>query len=150
MEVNERLVDNLNHLISICNDGKYGYETAAEDADSPELKSIFMGYSAQRAGYVTELKQFVRSAGGDPDKGGGPLGALHRAWIDVKSALSSKDNKAVLGACITGEEAAVKAYDEVLNETNTPSNIRDILMRQRTGIQEALNKVQSLHNTVRT
>lgn len=150
MELNENMVDNLNHLISICNDGKYGYETAAEDADSPELKSIFMGYSTQRAGFVTELKQFVRSAGGDPDTGGGPLGALHRAWIDVKSALAAKDNKAVLGACITGEKAAIEAYDDVINDADCPTNIRDILYRQRSGIQEALNKVQNLHETVRS
>lgn len=149
MESNEKLIDSLNHLVAICNDGKYGYETAAEDAESSELKSMFMGYSAQRAAYATELKQYIRSAGGDPDKGGGPLGALHRAWIDVKSALTSKDNKAVLGACITGEKAATEAYDDVINDSNyLPDNVRETLRAQRSGIQEALNRVTSLQQTV--
>lgn len=149
MENNEKVVDHLNHLIEICNDGKYGYETAADDAESSELKSMFMGYSSQRAQYVSELKQQVRALGEDPDKGGGPLGALHRAWIDVKSALSSKDNKAVLGACITGEKAAVEAYDDAINDADImPVNIRQMLITQRSGIQEALNKVTSLHQTV--
>ena len=146
--MNENLIDNLNHLVSICNDGRYGYETAAEDAGSTELKSMFMGYSAQRAQYVTELKACIRGLGGDPEKGGGPLGALHRAWIDVKTALSSKDDKAVLGACLTGEKAAINAYDDVLNDSNCPHDIRDMLIRQRSGIQEALSKVKTLHHTV--
>lgn len=150
MENNEKLIDSLNHLVAICNDGKFGYETAAEDAESSELKSMFTGYSTQRAEYASQLKEYVRSSGGDPDKDGGPLGALHRAWIDVKSALSSKDNKAVLGACITGEKAAIEAYDDVLNDSdiNLPVNIREMLITQRNGIQEALNRVNSLHETV--
>lgn len=113
------------------------------------LKSMFMGYSAQRSEYTNELKQHIRAEGSNPDKGGGPLGALHRAWIDVKAALSSKDNKAVLGACITGENAAISAYDEVINDSNNlPVTIREMLITQRSGVQEALNKVRSLHETV--
>lgn len=149
MENNEKLIDQLNHLVAICNDGKYGYETAAEDAESSDLKSMFRNYSTQRTEFVSQLKQHIRSAGGDPDSGGGPLGALHRAWIDVKTALSSKDNKAVLGACITGEKAAIEAYDDVINDSgNIPENIRQTLTTQRSGIQEALNRVTSMHETV--
>ena len=147
---NDSLIDNLNHLVSICNDGRYGYETAAEDAGSAELKSMFMQYSAQRAQFATELNQCVRNLGGEADSSGGPLGALHRAWIDVKTALSSKDDKAVLGACLTGEKAAINAYDDVLDDSNCPNDIRDILIRQRSGIQEALSRVKSLHHTVGT
>lgn len=149
MENNEKLIDKLNHLISICNDGKFGYETAAEDAGSSELKSMFTEYSSQRAEYASQIKEYIRSAGEDPDKDGGPLGALHRAWIDVKSALSSKDNKAVLGACITGEKAAIEAYDDVINDSdNIPVNVCEMLKTQRSGIQEALSRVKSLHETV--
>ena len=149
MENNEKLNDRLKHLVNICNDGKYGYETAAEDADSSELRSMFMGYSAQRSQYASELKQHIQTSGGNTDEGGGPMGALHRAWIDVKTALTSKDNKAVLGACITGEKAAIEAYDEVLNESGSlPESLRQTLMTQRSGIQEALNRVTSLHDTV--
>ena len=146
--MNEKVIDNLNHLIAICNDGKYGYQTAAEDADSAALRAMFMEYSTQRAEFVNTLQQEVRRLGGDPDKGGGPLGAIHRAWIDVKSALSSKDNKAVLGACITGEQAAVNAYDNVLEDGGLSPDLRTLLTEQRRSIEEALYRVQSLHDTV--
>jgi hypothetical protein len=56
-----------------------------------------------------------------------------------------------LGACITGEKAAISAYDDVINDSsdnNMPVNIREMLITQRSGIQEALNRVQSLHETV--
>ena len=145
---NKKLVDDLNYLLTICNDGRYGYETAADDADSAALKSMFSGYSAERAGYARVLEQEIRNAGDEPDTGGGPLGAVHRAWIDVKSALSSKDNKAVLGACVTGEKAALNAYNDILEKNDLPAELRAILNQQRRSVEDALNKVDGLHNTI--
>jgi uncharacterized protein (TIGR02284 family) len=147
-DLNNKLIDDLNHLITICNDGKQGYETAAEDADSAALRAMFSGYSAERAEFVQQLKTEIKKAGGDPDHGGGPLGAIHRAWIDVKSALTSKDNKAVLGACITGEQAAVNAYNEFLENNTLLAETRAILNQQRRNIEEALNKVEGLHEMI--
>jgi len=145
---NKKLIEDLNHLLTICNDGKYGYQTAAEDADSAALKAVFLGFSAERAEYVHALQNAIAKAGGESDSGGGPLGAIHRAWIDVKSALSSKDNKAVLGACITGEKAAVNAYNSVLENENLPAEVRTMLNEQRRSVEEALNKVEGLHETI--
>jgi uncharacterized protein (TIGR02284 family) len=145
---NRKLIDDLNHLITISNDGRYGYETAAEDADSAALRSMFSGYSAERAEFTQQLNAEIRNLGGNPDHGGGPMGAVHRAWIDVKTALSSRDNKAVLGACITGERAAIKAYSSVLKNNELPADTRALLNQQRRNIEEALNKVESLHNMI--
>jgi uncharacterized protein (TIGR02284 family) len=109
---------------------------------------MFSAYSAERAEFSEQLKAEVKNAGGKPDHGGGPLGAVHRAWIDVKTALSSKDNKAILGACITGERAAFNAYCDVLENNNLPTETRAILNLQRRNIEEALNKVEGLHEMI--
>lgn len=147
-DVNKKLIDDLNHLVTICNDGKYGYETAAEEADSAALRAMFSGYSAERAEFTQQLESEIRKFGGDSDHGGGPIGAIHRAWMDVKTALTSKDNKAVLGACITGEKAAVNAYSDVLEKNQLPSDTRALLNQQRRSIEETLYKVESLHDTI--
>lgn len=147
-DLNKKLIDDLNHLVTICNDGKYGYETAAEEADSAALRSMFSAYSAERAEFTQQLKTQISKLGGNPEQGGGPVGAMHRAWIDVKTALSSKDNKAVLGACITGEKAAVNAYSDVLEKNELPAETRTILNQQRRNIEETLNKVEGLHDTI--
>ena len=109
---------------------------------------MFSEYSVERAGYARVLEQEIRNAGDEPDTGGGPLGAVHRAWIDVKSALSSKDNKAVLGACVTGEKAALNAYNDILEKNDLPAELRAILNQQRRSVEDALNKVEGLHNTI--
>ena len=55
--INEKAVERLNHLIAIANDGKYGYENAAEDIKDITLKQMFRQYSVERARYVEELKK---------------------------------------------------------------------------------------------
>lgn len=43
---------------------------------------------------------------------GNPAAALHRTFIDLKSALSANNNLVVLEECERGEEAAVIAYEK--------------------------------------
>jgi uncharacterized protein (TIGR02284 family) len=147
-DVKIRLIDDLNHLVTVCDDGKYGYRAAAEEADSALLRSMFSGYSAERAEFCDQLKSEIIRLGGDADHRGNPLTAINRAWIDVKKALSSRDNKAVLGACITGERAAIKAYSRVLQNNQLPAETRALLNQQRRSIEETLNKVEGAHETI--
>jgi len=145
METNKKIVEQLKSLLAIVNDGKEGYKNAAENADAAELKALFTTYSIQRAEFEMELKTNIREHGSDADNvHGGPLGAIHRTWIDIKTALTANDNSAVLGAAITGEKAAVEAYDEVLSDPNLSFELRQILITQRENINECLRNIQSL------
>ncbi|MDB5013116.1 MAG: hypothetical protein JWQ25_1318 [Daejeonella sp.] len=146
--LNDELVKHLNHLVAICSDGVYGYQHAAEDADSEALREMFLEYSNQRKVAISQLNREIRKLGGSADEGGGPLGAMHRAWMDLKAALSTKDNKAVLGACVTGERAAINAYNDVLAEDYIPVELRSFLTEQRLDIQDALYQVETLHQTI--
>ncbi|RYE31036.1 MAG: PA2169 family four-helix-bundle protein [Sphingobacteriaceae bacterium] len=90
MENNKEIISDLNSLITILNDGKQGYESAAETTDSLELKAVFGKYALERAAYATELKAHIKQHGGNEDdnENGGVLGAIHRGWLDVKHAVT--------------------------------------------------------------
>ena len=146
METNNEIVSDLKGLISILNDGKEGYASASETTDSLELKAVFLKYSAQRAGFAMELKEHIATHGGESEnEEGGILGALHRTWIDVKQAFSSKEDAAILGAIETGEKAAIEKYDKVLEDYTTHSDHIVLLHRQLTGILEALKEIETYH-----
>ena len=142
---NEKSIENLKHLLSLCNDGKEGYKTAAEDADSPELKTLFSMYSIQRAEYEMQLKKAIHQLGGDPDnETGGPVGALHRVWMDIKTAFTKNDDKAILSACLTGEQSALESYDKELQDPGITPEIIEILGEQRNGISDCIKNIESL------
>lgn len=144
MENKNEIISDLKGLVNIVNDGKEGYQSAADATDSIELKALFLKYAAQRAGYALELKAHIVLHGGDSEnEDGGILGALHRTWIDIKQALSSKEDIAILSAVETGEKAAIEKYDKALEDYSTHADHIELLQRQRTGILEALKEVET-------
>lgn len=146
METNKEIISDLKGLINIVNDGKEGYESASEATDSKELKAVFLKYAAQRAAYAVELKNHLAQHGGNSDnEEGGVLGALHRTWIDIKQAFSSREDTAILEAIETGENAALEKYDKVLEDDDAHADHIALLQRQRTGILEALKEIETYH-----
>jgi uncharacterized protein (TIGR02284 family) len=145
MENNMEIVNDLKGLINILNDGKEGYETASENTDSIELKGVFLKFSAQRAGYAMDLKDHVALHGGDSDnESGGLLGAIHRTWMEVKQALSFREDVAILSAIETGEREALDKYDQFIVDPETHADHLNMLKTQRAGIADALREIQRL------
>lgn len=145
MENNKEIISDLKSLISTLNDGKEGYTSAAETTDNVELKAVFLEYAAQRKAYEEELKAHLLTHGEKSDNdGGGVLGALHRTWIDVKDALSGKDEASILKAIETGEQSAVDEYNKLTTDYATHSDHIQLLNKQKEGVTEALNKIKSL------
>jgi uncharacterized protein (TIGR02284 family) len=140
---NDEVIAVLNNLIETSIDGEKGFQDSAQDVSDPELQ-VFFKERARRCGVgARELQDEVRRLGGDPDKGGSVSGALHRRWVDVKSMLTGKDDKAILDEVERGEDIAVKAYREAL-DANLPSDIRAIVERQYQGVRENHDRVREL------
>jgi uncharacterized protein (TIGR02284 family) len=145
METNKEIISDLKDLLSIVNDGKEGYDSASETTENIELKGVFLKYSAQRAGYAEELRAHILEHGADADnESGGILGALHRTWIDIKEALSSKEDSAILEAVVTGEKAAIEKYDKYIADYVDHADHIQLLQRQRAGVESALVEIQGL------
>jgi uncharacterized protein (TIGR02284 family) len=145
METNKEIISDLKELLSIVNDGKEGYESSSEATETIELQGVFLKYAAQRAAYAEELRAHIATHGGDADnESGGVLGALHRTWIDIKQALSSKEDIAILDAIVTGEKAAIDKYDEYISDYTDHADHIELLKKQREGVLEALKEIESL------
>lgn len=144
---NEKALSVLNDLVEICKDGQQGFRTAAEDAKDTELARVFVEFSSQRTTFIGELQDRVRSLGGDPEKSGSVSGSLHRGWINIKAAVSSNEPHAVLSECERGEDAAVKAYREALDENLDPIT-RGLISRQYASIQAAHDRVKQLRDSL--
>lgn len=146
MKNNDEIIRGLKGLVNIVNDGKEGYESASEATDSNELKGVFLKYAAQRAGYAVELKEHIVKHGGNADGEGGDVpGVLHRAWIDIKQALSRKDDVAILAAIETGEKDAIEKYDKCIEDYTNHEDHLVLLEKHRDGIVKALNNIELLH-----
>ncbi len=146
---NEDVVDVLNDLLESCRDGEYGFAACAEHTDSAKLQSVFQRHVRECAQAAVELEHAVRRLGGEPASGGTVAGALHRGWVSVKSALSARDDKAVLQECERGGDAAVARYRKAL-EAILPMDVRALVEHQYRGAQRNHDEVRALRDTFET
>ena len=149
MAQQKEAISTINNLIETLKDGEKGFKQASDAVKDPQLKSLFQQYSQQRNRFATELQAEARSLGEtDPEKSSSAAGAMHRAWIDLKSALTSGDDKAILNECERGEDSAVHEYEEAMEDGLT-GTVRQIVERQFTEIKSAHDRVRNLRDAAK-
>ena len=142
------VIDALNDLAECSKDGEYGFRACAEQAERPDLKSLFLQRADDCRGSAQELYEQIRSLGGKPDEGGSAMGALHRGWVAVKATLSTYDDKAVLEECERGEDNAMARYRKALKQP-LPAGIKLVVERQMQGVQRNHDQIKMLRDQFR-
>jgi uncharacterized protein (TIGR02284 family) len=136
----------LNSLIETCKDGQEGFRNAAENVKNADYKALFSELSMQRQQFVSELQTLVSGLGEDVEKSGSVAGALHRGWIDLKAALTSGDEHAILAECERGEDSAVEEYRDAIDHHEMPENVRAAIRQQYMAVQAAHDRVRDLRD----
>lgn len=142
MEITKN-VQTLNELISILDDGRVGYTNAAENCENGIIKAEFLASARERALMIVQLQDEVNSLGQSTNATDGPLGALHRAWIDFKSLITGHDSDEIIDACVTGEEYAVEQFKSALNNDFLTASSRAVIVSQLAVIERAIVKIKS-------
>jgi len=141
----KELVNGLQGLLEKNIDAEKGYKNALEATESGTLNSFFNRKIQQRSQFADQLKNEITKLGGKHESVSGSVaGAIHRTWMDVKTALSTDNDEAVLEACQTGEKAALDEYDLFIGKVKLPSSTAKLVMEQRNGIAESLDGVELL------
>src|SRR5882762_7835659 len=150
MAQQKEIISTINSLIETLKDGQEGFKEAAEAVKDSDLKSLFSEFSEQRARFAAELQSEAMSLGEtEPEESSSAAGAMHRAWIDLKSAVTSGDDHAILAECERGEDYAVKEYEKAMND-NLPAPLREIVSRQYSEIKNAHDRIKNLRDTAKT
>ncbi len=145
---NSDVVDELNDLIEVSKDGEYGFTQCAENAKSADIKSTLKSRAGDCASGAAELQRLVVAHGGDAEKGGSTTGAMHRGWVSVKGALSSKDDLAVLEEAERGEDSALKSYRKAAAK-DLPADVKAVVQKQLQGAQGNHDQIKALRDRVK-
>jgi uncharacterized protein (TIGR02284 family) len=147
MKEQKETVSVLDELIETLKDGQEGFKQAAEAVKDPQLKSLFSEYSQQRSRFASALQNEVRSLGEtEPETTSSTAGALHRGWINLKSAVTGGDDHAILAECERGEDSAVEEYKKALQDDLSPS-VYEIVSRQYAEIKAAHDRIRNLRDS---
>jgi uncharacterized protein (TIGR02284 family) len=137
------VIATLNDLIETCRDGINGFQTAAEGVTSPIAKEVFLSRVHLIQKGLGDLDAAVQRLGGEPIEHGHPAAPMHRAWMNIKSAVAVGDDKAIINEVVRGEEVAIQHYREAL-EKPLPADIRAMVEMQERGTELNLERARAL------
>lgn len=144
MNNQEKIISQLNDLLTKNYDAEKGYILAAEKVSNTDLKGFLETRAKARYDFGHVLKDQITKLGGEPDKGPSIEGRIHRAWIGLKDTFTKGDH-AIYEECVRGEETFVEEYEDFLKDReHLPETIVLILQEQLTEGRKALAEVKAL------
>ena len=144
------ITSTLNNLIETSKDGEQGFRTCAENAQSVELKQLFMRRAEDCARGAAELQAIVARLGKDPEDSGSVAGAIHRGWVNLKAAVANRDDLAILEECERGEDVAKASYRKALDSGDLPPDALAVVQKQYDGVLRNHDQVRALRDRYRT
>lgn len=124
---NDHDVTVLNSLITTTIDSANGFEEAASDARSEQFKSMFREYGSERRECVRKLQEEVRRLGGTPEDDGSVKAAAHRAWLNLKDAVTGESDKQIIEEVENGEDYIKNKYEEALRDDRLSAQARSLI-----------------------
>lgn len=141
---NETINRALQKIMDVCKDGAEGYEIAAHQLRDEDLKNLFRHLARQRRDFMEKLISEAGHAGYHLDASGTVKGFFHRVWLVTKALFSGHADERIVEESIMGEKAAVSVYTQVLNMTEMPIHLANVLEEQQYFIKSAVNRLFEL------
>lgn len=113
---NEKTIEALNQLIELHNDRVEGYENAISETGELDLKPLFLRFARTSIDCRAKLVLEVIRLGGVPAEGIQFAAKFKRIWVNLKTALSNNNRTIILGSLEQGEDLALKAYVDILED----------------------------------
>ena len=150
MSQQKEIISTINSLIETLKDGQEGFRRASEAVTDSQLKSLFREYSLKRSKFAGELQNEAITLGeNNPKNTSSVAGGMHRAWINLKSAITSGNDHAVLAECERGEDSAVNEYKKAMEEKELSSPIRETISRQYKEVKSAHDRIRELRDAAK-
>lgn len=138
----------LNGLIKTTLDSVKGFKDAAKDAESTQFSSMFADFARERSEAATALQAEVSRLGGDPEDDSSFLAAAHRTFMDLKQAVTGKDDKAVVQEVERGEDYLKSKFQEALSNADLDPTSRGVVERAYQSVQAGHDRVSALKHSM--
>ena len=69
---------------------------------------------------------------------------MHRAWMDLRSAIASNEEEAILNEILRGESFALEAYEEAVKSLPISAPYYKTIIDQRNAIRSAIDRMKAL------
>jgi len=141
-------ISTLNSLIATTLDSVDGYTEAAKDSESGRFGALFTSRAAERRGVVSRLQQEVVSLGGNPEDDGTVLAGAHRIFINLKSAVTGKDEKAIVNEVERGEDHIKAKFEDALGDADLSPGVKAVIQGCYASVRQGHDEMRDLKHSL--
>ena len=138
----------LNTLIATLIDSVEGYEKSAEDVDNQHFAALFVARVAERQQAVQHLQQAVAAQGAEPEDHSSLLGGIHRAFLSLREAVSSRDDQAIVAEIEHGEDYLKDKFETALDSDTLDPGPREAVKAAWASVKAGHDEMSQLKHAV--
>ncbi|MGK6355797.1 PA2169 family four-helix-bundle protein [Sphingomonas sp. DT-207] len=146
------MIDNdiktLNSLIATTIDSIDGYTESAKASENSRLAELFNQRAAERRAVLTKLQAEVGRLGGNPEDDGTTLAAAHRGFLDLKAAVTGRDDKAIIDEVERGEDHIKAKYESALEKADLSPQVRQVIQEAYVSVKEGHDQMRDLKHSM--
>jgi uncharacterized protein (TIGR02284 family) len=140
----EAEVSTLETLATTLIDSINGYEDAAKNSDNPRFQQIFRERSSERRRVLDDLRSEIRRLGGDPPDDGSISGKTHQRWLDLKAAVTGRDDQSVINSVEAGEDYLKEKFETALSSGDLTGESRQVVERVYQSVRSGHDQMSQL------
>ena len=134
----------LNTLTATLIDSVNGYRDAAEDSESGRFQQMFRERADERSQLAEELRGEVRKLGGNPEDDGSFMGKTHQRFMDLKTAIMGRDEKAIINEVERGEDYLKEKFETAIESGGLAGESRQCVERAYQSIRAGHDQISQL------
>lgn len=138
----------LNTLIGTLLDSIEGYQKSAENVENSSYATMFNDRARERQQAVTKLQAAVAQAGGEPEDEATTLGGIHRVFVDLKSAVTGRDDVAIVKEVERGEDYLKDKFEAALNNAELSPTARSAVTEAWTSVKAGHDQMSQLKHAI--
>ena len=138
----------LNTLLATLTDSINGYRDSAENIENGQLKQLFLDSAEERSRVAEDLRAEVRRLGGNPDDDGSVLGKTHQVFLDLKSAVTGRDDKAIINEVERGEDYLKEKFEAALQSDKLVGESRIMVERAWGSVRTGHDRISEIKHSM--
>lgn len=141
---NDSQVGVLETLTTTLIDSVNGYEEAAQNSENERFREIFRERADERQRVAEDLRSEIRRLGGDPPSDGSFMGKTHQTWLDLKAAVTGRDDERVINSVEAGEDYLKEKFEAALNSDDLTGECRQVVERAYQSVRSGHDQMSQL------
>ena len=137
-------VGTLQTLTTTLIDSINGYDDAATNSENSRFQQIFRERAGERRQVLENLRAEIRRLGGDPPDDGSFMGKTHQAWLDLKAAITGRDDKAIVNSVEAGEDYLKEKFETALSSDELSGEARQAVERAYQSVRSGHDQMSQL------